>query len=223
MRDSSERDWAEQFLHGRDGVRLLPYAKVDGQWTLPDEDVCAWWFLLKRDRTVGRVFPDAEVASMGEWVMHCQRNLLIAFSDGRQYLGVAWLNNIKPESAMAHYAFFRESWGTHVRTMMRLGLDYWFAMPGDDKGRRLQTIVGMTPTHNRLAIRQLHELGFHILGDIPHMCSRGAVTLSYLTRDAHYGRKEQRRAGPAGGVRERIASDGAPSQPAGHPRSTAVH
>src|SRR5688572_19393693 len=64
-----------RFLSGQpkpSDLSLAPYARVNGQWTLPDEVVLAVAQQSIRDGTFRTVFIEGDVQSPEEFVMMCQ-------------------------------------------------------------------------------------------------------------------------------------------------------
>ena len=198
MQHKVERFWAEQFLLGRHGIRVEPYAALpepeggwhedDPRWTLPDWVVLDWWSRMVRDGTVKRVFYNGAVTNPDQFIAFLQRptNVPLAIrTDDQEWIGIAWLTNINRTSAVAHFCGFREGWERkQTIDAGELALDYWFAFPGVEGGKHFKVLLGITPADNRLALRFINQLGFERVGTVPHLANGGDAIISYITRES---------------------------------------
>ena len=170
----------------RDGtaIDLVPYTTVDGIKTLPDTFLADFFGHMQADGIVHSVWGDKmpDVAHFLEFFHNPNILPVFAFIEGRP-AGVAWLNNIAPNNAVAHFAILREHWG---RTAMRIAgtwLDYWFSVPGTRQAYLFDVIIGVTPSVNRRALHFVDRLGFSRVGEVPYVADGDPATISYLTRE----------------------------------------
>ena len=148
---------------------LIPYAKVNGEWNIPDHLMMGMYTKLKAQNLHKTVFYDGSVNSEHEFllVMQNTENLpIIAFDEVP--IGMGWINGISFKYALCHHFFFKEFWGKKTVEGAKSFIDYWFSMK-DDKGYIFNTLLGMTPSNNKLAVRFLDKINFHKVGEIPHI------------------------------------------------------
>src|SRR5688572_12294860 len=88
-------------------VALAPYARVNGQWTLPDEVALAVARQSMRDGTFRTVFIEGDVQTPEEFLMMVQnpRNAVVFAFRGLDPIGVGWLNSINGTRAFCHFLF----------------------------------------------------------------------------------------------------------------------
>ena len=84
----------------------------------------------------------------------------------------AWVNDTEGQSMRMHFTMFRDSWGEkrHAAAIARHLLEFVLTRK-DEQGFLIDTIVGVTPTSNRLACRFVQRVGLTKLGVIPHAIS----------------------------------------------------
>ena len=95
----------------------------------------------------------AYVRSEGVWMFRIER-------DG-EVVAFAMLDNFSAESAYFHHCHFRAGWRYTLETALHT-LDWLQASCPS-----IKTLIGITPTRNRLAVRYAQRCGFKILGEIP--------------------------------------------------------
>lgn len=144
--------------------RLVPYAPVNGDWSLPDEFILSVGIQMMREGTFRRVFYDGSIRTAEDAMAHWKRpsNLPVFVFDGAdEPLAVGWLNGVSGTIAFAHFCTFAAASGVAVDIGHRV-LHYWsVAFPF------LRAILGVIPEHNRAAIRFARSLGFSVACTIP--------------------------------------------------------
>jgi len=184
MLDQNQRDGSGNGVRRGDGVaaqiQLIPYAEVNGSWSLTDEAVRDCWDHLVADGTAKLVFWDGSVTSADQFLAVMKRpgNIPVFGHDGTSMLAVAWLNGVQRNYAHAHFACFREAWGRSSLDVCRAFLDYWGAFSSE--GRYIfDVVVGETPSHLRKALKFINRLGFVRVGSIPKIANGNDIMVSY--------------------------------------------
>jgi len=164
------------------GIVLVPYGEVNGARSVGDDLIIKLYHELDMDGVIDTVFND-EMTDSARFVrfMKDPGNLPVFILVGGGLMGVGWLNNIKSNYAMGHFAFVKRSWGERSLDMGRRILKYWFSFPGD-YGPLFDVLIGNIPAQNRAAIRYIKKLGFVEVGEIPHIAEGGAMSVSYIER-----------------------------------------
>lgn len=100
---------------------------------------------------------------------------------------VFWLDGRSGRSAFVHFAVLRRALGAAARIIGNYVTDWLLAHRGPDGRHTLDVLVGLTPATHVLAVRFVRDIGFTVLGVVPHALpladggGTGAV-ISYLTR-----------------------------------------
>lgn len=166
---------------------LVPYVKIDGEWSISDIIMHKVWTNMVRDKTLRIVFRDGEADTIEGFtrIVQSTDNLVsVIFNrdDATEpptvdIVAIVWLNRFGPNYALTNHCFFREFWGD-TQEAATMALDFWFGM-SDGVKPIFDVLLGQTPADNRLGVSFAKRLGFTILGEIPHV---GIV--SYMTRDS---------------------------------------
>jgi len=169
-----------------EGIRLVPYVKLDGAYILTDAYLHWLWARFEEEGTAEKVWLVGEVAGGDAFVeyMRMPGNLPIFFFEVANHkpLGMAWLNGISGNHAFVHHALLKASWGRLTDSIAHAAFRYWFGMTADQNGI-LDVIIGQTPSNNRKAVKFLKRVGFTVIGEIPKIAGGDAMTISYLERD----------------------------------------
>ena len=167
-----------------EGVTLVPYAQVNGAYSIPDT-FCRWlWEKFEEEGTAEKVFTVGEVSDGNDFIdyLRLPGNLpVFFFEDDMTPLGMAWLNGISGNHAFVHHALLKAAWGRLTNEIAKAALGYWFGMEGS-AGRILDVLIGQTPTKNRHAVKFLQRVGFTVIGEIPRIAGGEAMTISYLEK-----------------------------------------
>lgn len=164
--------------------QLVPYAKLDEGWSLPDEFLYSLAIQMVQEGSFHRVFYEGHITTPEQFLEAMQKpaNVPVFFFDGSEPLGFAWLNGVSGGLAFAHFGGLKAARGRAVR-VGQLAVKYWLTnFPW------LELILGITPEPNRLAVRFIERLGFTVLGTIPRViwdaygAERVSAVISYLKR-----------------------------------------
>lgn len=167
-----------------DGVLLVPYAEVDGAWTLPDQMVADTWQRMDDENAREILFNGAEVAPGAFLPFAKDPSRLLVFyfrPGGAQPVGVGWLNGIHRNYATAHFFILREAWGRDAFNIGMASTRYWLSMDTGD-GPLFDVLIGNIASSNKRAVRFVQRLGWTVLGEIPHMAHGESMTISYAER-----------------------------------------
>lgn len=166
-------------------IELIPYVKVNEEWTIPDHVMAAIFYQMKIDGTLNTVFYSGKMNSPEELVFMMQDSInlpVVVLVDGK-ISGLYWLNGVASNYAFGHFCAFKETWGKCTKEIAKKVMDYWFSFTDKD-GFLLDVIIGMVPEFNERAIRYVEEFGFKRVGSIPKMANKEhSVVLLYKLRD----------------------------------------
>lgn len=174
----------------------MPFAVVDGVWTLDDSVLEAVAKQAQADGRFQTVFYEGHITTPYDFVeiMKQPTNLPVFVFRGTEPIGVAWLNGMAGNRAFAHFCMLSTAKGREPYMACRMILDYWmsFANAGEPV---LDILIGVIPHTNDKAVSFVEALGFARLGQIPHMLldlytgDRAAAVILYYSRFEHHGRR----------------------------------
>ena len=170
-------------------IDLVPYVELNGQRTLTDSFIKAFWDAICKDKSEDSLFASKEVTTSEQFISYLKQpaNLpVFCFYEG-QASGVCWLNNIRKNAAMIHFCFLSNVWGKKALECAEKILAHWFSFPDNKGGYLFDVLIGNTPANNKLASRFAENVGFTILGTVPKVEAHGIV-VSYIERDKFNGR-----------------------------------
>lgn len=171
-----------------DPLAILPYCVRDGIPTMRDSEMAGLFDAMAEAGTARTVFYDGTVNNRDEFVREMKRRdtHLFVVRERETLLAFFWLNTLEGRSARIHFCGFRPLFGRSSavareclkRTLhMRAGADFV-----------LDTLIGVTPVENRLAVRMLKRAGMIPVGVIPGMLDNAYTRqpmdalVSYCTR-----------------------------------------
>lgn len=131
---------------------------------LPDSTITGLYERMEREGLLDSFFFAGQFTSARAFLDYACSDEVWAFVAER-YGGIVafgMLNNFSAASAFFHHCHFRAGW-KHTLETAAYTLDWLrVACPS------VKTLIGITPTSNRLAVRYAARAGFKILGEIPH-------------------------------------------------------
>ena len=130
---------------------------------LSDDEIRELYNRMEREGLLDSFFHAAQCKNAGEFLDYVRSDGVWMFLVERYGEAVAFgmLDNFSAESAYFHHCHFRAGWKyTHETACYTLE---W--LRGACAG--LRTLIGITPSRNRLAVRYAKRCGFEILGEIP--------------------------------------------------------
>lgn len=153
-------------------------------------DLEALWERLEDDGLVRHVFFDGSVTDARGFITFAGepgRAFYAVYADGDP-AALFWLDGRCGRSARIHFAVLRDYFGSPARIIGFYVTDWLLHVAGADGRPLIEVLVGVTPRTNAAALGLIRDLGFTVLGAIPHGAplaggrSVGAV-VSYLTRN----------------------------------------
>lgn len=172
-------------------IALLPYAKVNEEWTIPEDALEEAFRRTQSQGSIESIFWDGKVQCSEEFIHYFRspRNLAVfVFKDGLP-CGYAWINNIGMGHASSHFCVFKEFWGSeHKKEIFESVMNYWFSFIDGDKPL-FDTLLGMIPKFNKHAIKYAKENGFNLVGEIPNMVNdifkkrKSPIVIFYRSRN----------------------------------------
>jgi methanogenic corrinoid protein MtbC1 len=145
---------------------------------------------LEDDGLVRHVFFDGSVTDARGFIAFAGepgRAFYAVYADGDP-AALFWLDGRAGCSARIHFAVLRDYFGSPARIIGFYVTDWLLHVAGADGRPLIEVLVGVPPRTNAAALRLIRDLGFTVLGAIPHGAplaggrSVGAV-VSYLTRN----------------------------------------
>ena len=170
-------------------ITVFPYAKVNGNWSVPDSYIKSIFQKTLQDGSVRKLFWDGRVQTEDQFLEYFQdpKNLPILIFKDQKLEAYFWLNSIGRNFAFVHYCFFSNSWGGDKKDMFESAISYWFNFMYGEKPL-FDVLVGMVPSFNKHAINLIKEFGFTKIGEIPNMIDdiylgkKFPVTIAYRGR-----------------------------------------
>jgi hypothetical protein len=117
-----------------------------------------------------RVFLEGGVTTPEDLVEMFKRpvNLPVFAFRGREPIGFAWLNGLSGSRAFAHFCMLDAARGREAFRAFRLFLAYWMSLSSGGEPI-FDTLLGVVPAKNELAIRFVEMCGCVRVGEIPQM------------------------------------------------------
>jgi len=149
---------------------MIYYYFGENGWSLPDNIFALIWSKMKNEGSLKKVFYGGKCQKPNEMLDYFKQNNKITsvFFDGCEPVAIGWLMDICRNHAYAHFCTFKSVWGKDAIRIGRQCVDWWLSLKGAD-GPLFDTLIGHTPTENKLALRFIKALGFTEIGAIPKM------------------------------------------------------
>lgn len=152
---------------------------------LTEDDLERVWLQLVDDGLEEGLFHDGSVRTVGDFVAFAtapERAVYVAYCADAP-AALFWLDNRQGRSARIHFAIFRAFQGQPGRIIGRYATSW--LLTGKEP---LDVLVGLTPETHKLAIKYVRDVGFRVIGTIPHAAqlAGGAATgavVSYMTKE----------------------------------------
>ncbi|MDD5189447.1 MAG: hypothetical protein PHE50_00210 [Dehalococcoidales bacterium] len=171
-------------------IKIVPYVKIDGMFSIPDEWSISVFNKIKKDGLFEKVFYDGEVRTQEDFLnlLKSPVNYPIFILVDGILLCLAWINDLHSNHATVHFYTFKESWGRHSMAMGQKAIEYWFNFKKEDGSNRFDVLLGITPSEYKSVHRFIEKIGFTILGEVPKVLfniytqQRMGAMLSFCTR-----------------------------------------
>lgn len=156
-------------------VFMLPYVKVNGAWSLPDEIVRQCFRLMQRDGSDKVCFMDG-IDTPEKFLQEMQNHsFLYVMAWGAGIAGCCWLNNAQAQSAMIHFCVFSELWGNRDiidGCKWALQMILWNK---DESGNFVfDALFGLVPETNEYAVRFSRKIASREIGKTDYKYSHPA-------------------------------------------------
>lgn len=130
---------------------------------MTDDEIRELYLRMEREGLLDSFFHAGQIRSADEFLAYARSEGTWLFRVDRynETVAFAMMDTFSAESAYFHHCHFRAGWKWTCETAVH-GLE-WLrrACP------TVRTLIGITPTRNRLAVRYAARCGFKILGEIP--------------------------------------------------------
>ncbi|BBD08757.1 hypothetical protein [Desulfovibrio ferrophilus] len=148
---------------------LMTLTLVDAR-NLGTDGLCPLWEQLEREGSARSLFYDGSMNTAEDFARFAQapQRLLYAVFVSGTPAALFWLDGWSGRAAFIHFVVFRRAYGSTARVIGRY-VTGWLLRAKRKGGLPLvQTLIGLTPETNPLAIRFVRDIGFRVLGRIPH-------------------------------------------------------
>jgi hypothetical protein len=168
---------------------ILPYCEIDGIPTLKDSELAHLFDMIHDQGVLPVVFYDRTVTDRAGFVREMKRRdtwPFVVYGGDDEIMAIFWLNTFEGRSARIHFCGFPAIHGKAVQ-VARECLFRTLTMQAHG-GYVLDTLVGVTPVDNKLAIRMLTRAGMVGIGVVPGMLDNAYThqpmdaLVSYATR-----------------------------------------
>lgn len=152
-------------------LTLIPYVKINGEWTLPDELLRFAWAKMVEEESAKTVFCDGRVRDVDTFIAACQAadvHTHFMFKENGDIAAIGWLNNFSGHYVQCHWLCFKSAWGRTSDRAIKESLQYWFSYKM--KGLPLfDVILGIYPEGNECIDLFAKRSGFTVIGTIPNL------------------------------------------------------
>mgnify|MGYP001585467778 CR=1 FL=1 len=173
-----------------DKYQLMPIAKVNGAWSVPDELLRGLWNKHEGCESFKKVFYDGAIANAEQWIefLHSDKIypvLVIANSVPPRIVSAAWMVPDLDRNIHIHYCpLTRIGWKVEIGKII---IEYWKNFRDADGTPLVLGVLSITPAHYISANKFLLRLGLKVVGVLPEHS-----TMAYEERRAdmtvYYGR-----------------------------------
>jgi len=145
-------------------IKIIPYVYFKDQWSLSYDIIKYIWSKMVNEGTNKVVFYAGSVRTFEQFhsFLQTKGNSVVTIWDKTDIIFIGWINSFSENSACGHFNCFKKTWGKTSVDLCKISLKYFFSFPF------LDTIIGVTPLGNRLAIKMALACGGKRLGVIPN-------------------------------------------------------
>lgn len=153
-------------------LTLIPYCKINGEWTLPDDLLRFAWSKMVEEDSAKTVFCDGRVKDTDSFIAACQspdvQTHMMFRTDNGDIAAMGWLNNFAGNYAQCHWVCFKCIWGRTSNEAISSSLKHWFSLALDGKPL-FDVILGIYPADNECIDLFAKRSGFTVIGTIPNL------------------------------------------------------
>ena len=162
----------------------IPYITINGIPTMRDSQLLDLYYTLEKDGLIDLFLHDGSINNQSQWLAHVKNptTLLWTLQVNGRTGGFCYFTNIDRAKAFCHFSVYKEFWGS-VKTVP--GGQYVM----QEALKIFNTVMGMCPVSNILAVSFLKKIGLTHIMDVPNALwskqEGKAVTgsLLYITRE----------------------------------------
>lgn len=157
--------------------------------SLDDDALEYLWAMLVAEGTDKVLFYDGGVEDFEGFTAFVDEDdrEFFAVHAGGAPAAIFWLDGRTTRAARIHFACMRRAYGRAARIIGNYVTDWLLSRRGPDGRHALDVLVGVTPETHRLALKFVQDIGFTLVGTVPHALpladgsGTGAV-ISHLSR-----------------------------------------
>jgi hypothetical protein len=156
-------------------IDLLPYVNQVGEYNMPDSFLAQAYRRTVIEKSIHKVFYDGSIQSSKEFIDYFKQERIelffVYYRD--EEVGFFWLSPFVKKSAFITYCIYKN----FLRQSLLISqacIRGIFALEDEHGDKRLDTLLGITPADNKLALRFLTKIGMTVVGKIPGLiCDAG--------------------------------------------------
>lgn len=150
-------------------ISLLPYAKSDGVWNIPDPVMKRLYEKTVEDGSHKVVFYEGTISNSDEFLaaMKSLGTLFYVVMDEGEPVGYTWLNRFENHTARNHFCGFKEIWGRGVEIGTE-AISQLICMKDKNGNYIFDLFTGFVPEWNEFAISFMFACGAKSAGIIPN-------------------------------------------------------
>jgi len=144
-----------------------------GQFNIPDDVLAGIWAQMVEEGKAQKVFYNGYVTSVYDFINFLKTGgvlpILIGDDESKSWCHIAWISDYGDGHACLHHC----SLGKFKRGAGKAILKYYelFRNPGTGESA-FETMIGITPENNELAVRVARLMGFKLLSPpVPGLCN----------------------------------------------------
>lgn len=154
----------------KDEVSLTDYCLDGNEYNMPDSYLSKAYRRTVIEKTIHKVFYDGSINNTYDFInFFKQKHIELTFvTYGQDEAGFFWLSPFVRRSSFITYCFYKN----HLQESLHISracIADIFNRKDSDGRYKIDTLVGLTPANNRLALKFLRKIGMEISGTIPDL------------------------------------------------------
>lgn len=172
-----------------EGVCLVPYLHTGEDYNMPDSYLSQVYRRTVIEKTIHKIFYDGTINNTKDFISFFKQEhieLIFVYYRGEE-AGFFWLSPFVRKSAFITYCLYKN----FLRESLMISqacINGIFSRKNKDDEALFDTLLGLTPASNKLALKFLKKNGMEVVGKIPGLISDNARdksidgVISYLPR-----------------------------------------
>lgn len=152
-------------------LEITPFYEENGKESFSETFLVQVFRRIVLEGTIYKTFYDGSLRTtidFTQFIKNKEHEVFFVKYEGED-AGFFWLTEFKPKSAFIHYCFHKNMWGKKTLQISKACLEFILNKKNSHGEYAINTLLGLTPANNKLAIKFLMANGMTILGTIPGM------------------------------------------------------